>query len=86
MKIYYYQEAQKKLSSINLSSCIKEKALGIGYDLCGITPVDLVEEYSSRLDERIRNFPESRTSYEMLYPLAFPQKKCRMGQINYCLC
>ncbi|HOW15454.1 hypothetical protein [Methanosarcina sp.] len=47
------------MSSINLSSCIKEKAREIGYDLCGITSVNLIEEYSSRLDERIRNFPES---------------------------
>ncbi|HET8686608.1 MAG TPA: hypothetical protein VFM18_08085, partial [Methanosarcina sp.] len=62
------------MSIINLSSRIKEKALEIGYDSCGITPVDLVEEYSPRLDERIRNFPESRALYEMLYPLAFPQK------------
>lgn len=50
------------MSSINLSSCIKEKALEIGYDLCRITPVNLIEEYSSRLDERIRNFPDVSNS------------------------
>lgn len=63
------------MSNINLASCIKEKALEIGYDLCGITSVDQIEEYTSHLDERIRNFPESRELYESLYPLAFPQKK-----------
>ena len=62
------------MSSINLSSCIKEKALEIGYDSCGITPVNLIEEYTSHLDERIRNFPESRALYESLYSLAFPQQ------------
>jgi epoxyqueuosine reductase len=62
------------LNNTSLSASIKGKALDIGYDLCGITKVDLIEEYASHLDERIKNFPESRALYESLYPLAFPQK------------
>lgn len=62
------------MGNINLSSRIKEKAREIGYDLCGITSVDQIEEYALHLDERIKNFPESRELYENLYPLAFPQK------------
>lgn len=50
------------MSSINLSSCIKEKALEIGYDLCGMTPVNLIEEYSSLLDERTGDFPDVSNS------------------------
>lgn len=46
----------------------------IGYDLCGITSADLMEEYASQLDERIKSFPESRKLYESLYPMSFPQK------------
>lgn len=62
------------MSKTSLSSNIKNKALDLGYDLCGIAKVDSVEEYASRLDERIKSFPESRALYEGLYPLAFPQK------------
>jgi epoxyqueuosine reductase len=63
------------MSSTNLSASIKNKALSLGYDLCGITSVDLMKEYSSQLDERIQSFPESRKLYEDLYSMAFPQKK-----------
>jgi epoxyqueuosine reductase len=63
-----------KLSNIILSANIKNKALELGYDSCGITTVDLMGEYASHLDERIRSFPESHVLYESLYPLAFPQK------------
>ncbi|HWQ47866.1 MAG TPA: 4Fe-4S double cluster binding domain-containing protein [Methanosarcina sp.] len=62
------------MSNINLSISVKNKALELGYDLCGITSVDLMEEYASQLDERIRSFPESRELYEGLYPMAFPKK------------
>ncbi len=61
------------MSNVNLSS-VKKKALEIGYDFCGITSVDLMEEYASQLDERIKSFPESRELYDSLYPMAFPQK------------
>ncbi|HIH95059.1 TPA: epoxyqueuosine reductase [Methanosarcina acetivorans] len=40
----------------------------------------MVEEYSSHLDERIRNFSESRSLYENLYPLAFPQKNVKWAK------
>jgi epoxyqueuosine reductase len=62
------------MSNTSLSSSIKNKALDLGYDLCGIAQVDSMEEYASQLDERIKNFPESRALYESLYPLAFPQE------------
>ncbi len=73
------------MSNTNLSANIKNKALSLGYDLCGITSVDLMKEYASQLDERIQNFPESRKLYEDLYPMAFPQKKTSVGKVNYSL-
>jgi epoxyqueuosine reductase len=63
-----------KLNNTNLSTSIKNKALDLGYDLCGFTEVDSMEKYALQLDERIKNFPESRALYESLYPMAFPQK------------
>ena len=62
------------MSNISLSASIKNKALDLGYDLCGFAKVDSMEEYASHLDERIKSFPESRALYESLYPMAFPQK------------
>lgn len=62
------------MSNRSLSASIKNKALNLGYDLCGFAEVDSMEEYASHLDERIKSFPESCALYESLYPMAFPQK------------
>jgi epoxyqueuosine reductase len=69
-----------KLNNTNLSTSIKNKALDLGYDLCGFTKVDSMEEYASQLDERIKSFPESRALYESLYPMAFPQKNAEWAK------
>lgn len=62
------------MNNINISANIRNKALDLGYDLCGFAKADSMEEYALHLDERIRTFPESRALYESLYPMAFPQK------------
>jgi epoxyqueuosine reductase len=62
------------LNDINISANIRNKALDLGYDLCGFAKADSMEEYALHLDERIRIFPESRALYESLYSMAFPQQ------------
>ena len=58
----------------DLSIKVREKAHELGYDLCGIIKVDDIEEYAVRLEERIKNFPESSNLNKHLFKLAFPKK------------
>lgn len=58
----------------NIEINIRNKALELGYDSCGIIKTDAVKEYADKLDERVACFPESKSSYENLYKYAFPEK------------
>jgi epoxyqueuosine reductase len=55
---------------------IRNKALELGFEACGIIRVDSVQEYANKLDERMEVFPESKSIYNALglSKLAFPQK------------
>lgn len=58
----------------NLAVKIKNKALELGYESCGIIKTDAVGEYAAKLDERIASFPEAKPLLEHFYKYAFPQK------------
>ena len=60
---------------MDITAGIKEQAFALGYDLCGIIPVNAVKEYAAYLDKRVERFPESRRLYEKLYDLGSPEKK-----------
>lgn len=45
------------------AQCIKDAALSLGYEACGIIPVAAMKEYAAKLDERVARFPESRPMY-----------------------
>lgn len=62
------------MEKAGISAGIKGRAYELGYDLCGVIPASSLKEYSARLDERIRHFPQSRHLYEKLYDLASPEK------------
>ncbi len=68
------------MSNISISASIKNKALDLGYDLCGFANVDSMGKYATQLDERIKSFPESRILYESLYTMAFPQKNAEWAK------
>jgi epoxyqueuosine reductase len=63
------------MEKASITDDIKRKAYALGYDLCGIIPVDSLKEYSVCLDKRIERFPKSRHLYEKLYDLGSPEKK-----------
>jgi epoxyqueuosine reductase len=51
------------------------KALELGYDKCGIIPVQSMLEYESKLDERIKHFPESKEKYDPFRSFSSPHIK-----------
>jgi epoxyqueuosine reductase len=53
---------------------IRNKALELGYESCGIIKVDEMKEYADKLDENSARFPESKLFYDkVLKHYAFPQ-------------
>ena len=49
------------------TSDIKQKALQLGYLVCGVIPTGAIREYTQYLDKRVESFPESKELYEPLY-------------------
>lgn len=59
----------------NIEELIKNKALELGYESCGIIKVADMEGYAERLRENSELFPELKTIYsQRFYPYAFPQQ------------
>ena len=54
---------------------IVEKAIELGYDKCGIIPVEMMRGYEARLEERMEHFPETRRKYEGFRKFAHPEKE-----------
>ena len=47
----------------NMGKVIHDKALECGYDDCGIVAIEALDEYKTRLEQRISQFPESAMIY-----------------------
>lgn len=60
-----------------LSDSIKNKALALGYDRCGIIPAEPNEDYTRYLEQRMADFPESVHLYEMLRSYAYPPENMK---------
>lgn len=68
------KKIRDELDPENLAIKIRNKALELGFDSCGIVKVDAVRDYADRLEERIKLFPESRPLLEKFFKYAYPQK------------
>lgn len=55
------------------AAAIREKALALGYEACGIVPVDEMRGYGEKLAERVARFPASKRFLERLYGYAEPE-------------
>lgn len=51
----------------SLSSQIKNAALDMGYEKCGIIKISDVSDYEEKLNERVERIPEAKPFYESLY-------------------
>ena len=56
---------------------IKQKALQLDFDSCGIIPAKPFDMYTRYLDERIEAFPESKAHYERMYGFAQPPEEAK---------
>ena len=54
---------------------IAEKAIELGYDKCGMIPVEMMRGYEAKLEERMKHFPETRRKYEGFRKFAYPEKE-----------
>lgn len=54
---------------------IAEKVIELGYDKCGIIPVEMMRGYEAKLEERMEHFPETRRKYEGFRKFAYPEKE-----------
>lgn len=57
----------------NLAIKIKDMALELGYEKCGIIKVEEMYDYEDRLDERIEKIPMTKGFYSKYYPFAHTQ-------------
>lgn len=53
-----------------MESEIKNKAIELGYENCGIIPIHAMKEYADKLTERINKFPEVKPNTEEFYSFA----------------
>ena len=54
---------------------IAEKAIELGYDKCGMIPVEMMRGCEAKLEERMEHFPETRRKYEGFRKFAYPEKE-----------
>jgi epoxyqueuosine reductase len=53
---------------------IQDQAYALGYENCGIVPLEKLSEYGQKMLERIQKLPQSETFYQRQYRLIDPQK------------
>ena len=52
---------------------IVNKAIELGFDKCGIIPVQMMRDYEVRLEERMEHFPQTKDKYESFRSFAHLQ-------------
>lgn len=58
-----------------IEKMIQSKAYELGYDKCGIIPLEALSEYENRFEERIQKIPQSAGFYERQKRLFEPKKR-----------
>lgn len=43
---------------------VVNKAMELGFDKCGIIPVQMMSDYEMRFEKRMEHFPQTRDKYE----------------------
>ncbi len=59
----------------NLASSIRDRALELGYEECGIISLEEMRDYAQKLEWRMERFPESRGMYSPYAAFAAPQEQ-----------
>ncbi|MHC1772164.1 MAG: hypothetical protein AB9907_10575 [Flexilinea sp.] len=61
--------------AFGVEQMIQSRAYELGYDKCGIIPMEALSEYENRFEERIQKAPQSAGFYERQRHLVDPQKR-----------
>ncbi|AFV02262.1 Iron-sulfur cluster-binding protein [Dehalobacter sp. UNSWDHB] len=64
----------------NLEQMIREKAFELGYEDCGIVPLEKLSEYGLRMHERVQKVPQSEKFYQRQYRLIDPRESFSWAQ------
>lgn len=62
------------MDKTNRAEEIRNKALELGFDSCGIIGIDAVYDYADKLKERMERIPESKPMLEYAYKYATPNQ------------
>lgn len=65
---------------ISLEQKILEKALALGYEDCGIVPLEKLSEYGQKMHERVQKVPQSEKFYQRQRRLIDPQESFPWAQ------
>ncbi|PJI08160.1 MULTISPECIES: epoxyqueuosine reductase [Clostridium] len=57
-----------------IAQMIQKKAYELGYEKCGIIPIDLMDGYAEKFNERMNKVPKSKMFYQSQQHLANPKK------------
>lgn len=57
-----------------IEQMIQKKAYELGYEKCGIIPINLMDEYAEKFNERIEKIPKSKMFYQSQQRLANPKE------------
>lgn len=57
-----------------IEGIIQKKAYELGYEKCGIIPIDLMDEYAIKFNERIEKIPKSKMFYQSQQRLVNPKE------------
>lgn len=58
----------------NIAKMIEQKAYQLGYEECGIIPIQALDGYAEKFEERIQKIPMSGSFYQGLHHLTHPLK------------
>lgn len=59
----------------DLAQTIRDKALALGYDNCGIVKINAVADYHRQLEERMKSIPKGKMQFGRFRGLGRPQKR-----------
>lgn len=65
---------------VSIERMIQNKAFELGYESCGIVPLENLSEYGEKMLERVQNVPQSEKFYQRQFRLIDPRKEYTWAQ------
>ncbi|MDR1134562.1 MAG: hypothetical protein LBL49_00040 [Clostridiales Family XIII bacterium] len=68
---------------MNIEKSIQNKAYELGYERCGIIPIEYMDGYDERMSERISKVPESEGFYKAQSRLTHLREQYPWANLHY---